>query len=187
MNPNPNPWAKVFEDTLKPIWLAAQAGDEKAYRRALTLIAGRLRSFFLRRLGGLPDEVEDLVQETLMAIHLKRGTHEPGLPVTAWVLAIAKYKWVDFWRRRGRHESLHDDIEQVDEWQLTTDEPPAGTALDLGKLLTQVPQAQREAIELTKIQGLSVAEAAAQLNCSESAVKVNVHRGMKRLEALVRG
>ena len=184
---NPNLWAKAFEDALKPIWLAAQDGDEQAYRRALTLIAGRLRSFFLRRLRGLPDEVEDLVQETLMAVHLKRGTHDPSLPVTAWVLSIAKYKLVDFWRRRGRHESLHDDIDQVDESELVLEEPAAGTALDLGKLLMQLPQAQRLAIELTKIRGLSVAETAAQMNCSESVVKVNVHRGMKRLEALVRG
>ena len=76
-----------FESVLKPLWLRAQSGDEVAYRQCLGMLAARLRGYLKRRLSGLPDEVEDLVQETLLALHLQRGTYDPSLPVSAWTMA----------------------------------------------------------------------------------------------------
>ena len=102
-----------FESGLKPLWLRAQAGDDAAYREALRRIATRLRGYLRRRMLNLPDEVEDLVQETLLAVHLQRGTYDPTLPVSAWVIAIARHKQVDLWRRRGRREALHDVLDDV--------------------------------------------------------------------------
>lgn len=176
-----------FESTLKPLWLRAQSGDEAAYRQSLAMLAARLRAYLKRRLSATPDEVEDLVQETLLALHLQRGTYDPSLPVSAWALAIARHKLVDLWRRRGRREQLHDAIDDVDERLLQADEQDAGAARDLDKLLRELPAAQRQAIQLTKLEGLSVAEAAERTGASESAVKVQVHRGLKRLASLVRG
>lgn len=174
-----------FESALKPLWLRAQSGDDVAYRQALSLLAARLRAFLKRRLSGLPDEVEDLVQETLLALHLQRGTYDPTLPVSAWALAIARHKLVDLWRRRGRRDSLHDAIDDVDEQLLTAEVEEAGTRRDLQTLFEALPPAQRQAIVLTKLEGLSVSEAAARTGASESAIKVQVHRGLKRLAALV--
>ncbi len=176
-----------FETTLRPLWLRAQAGDEAAYREALQRIAARLRSYLRRRMQSLPDEIEDLVQETLLALHLQRGTYDPALPVSAWVLAIARHKLVDLWRRRGRQEALHDPLDDVDETLLAQREPEAGAARDLAVLLAELSPAQRDAIVLTKIEGLSVAEASARTGASESAIKVQVHRGLKKLAALVQG
>lgn len=176
-----------FESTLKPLWLRAQSGDDAAYRQALGLLASRLRAYLKRRLSGLPDEVEDLVQETLLALHLQRGTYDPALPVSAWAVAIARYKLVDLWRRRGRRDSLHDTIDDVDEQLLAAEPDDGGARRDLETLFDALPQAQRQAIVLTKLEGLSVAEAAARTGASESAIKVQVHRGLKRLAALVRG
>jgi RNA polymerase sigma-70 factor (ECF subfamily) len=176
-----------FEQQLKPLWLRAQAGDEAAYREALRRIAVRLRSYLRRRMQSLPDDLEDLVQETLLALHLQRGTYDTALPVSAWVLAIARHKLVDLWRRRGRQESLHDPIDDVDEGLLVRSEPEAGAARDLSVLLAELSPAQRDAILLTKIEGLSVAEASARTGASESAIKVQVHRGLKKLAALVQG
>ncbi|MGB5733032.1 MAG: RNA polymerase subunit sigma, partial [Thiohalocapsa sp.] len=68
----PSPPADDFEAKLLPLWTRAQAGDEAAYRQALVCIAERLRGFLRRRMQSLPDELEDLVQETLLAIHLQR-------------------------------------------------------------------------------------------------------------------
>ena len=107
-----------FESGLKPLWLRAQSGDEAAYRDCLVRIATRLRAFLRRRMQSLPDEVEDLVQETLLALHTQRGTYDPTLPVSAWAVAIARHKLVDLWRRRGRRDSLHDAIDDVDEQSL---------------------------------------------------------------------
>ena len=177
-----------FETGLKPIWLRAQSGDEAAYREALTLMAGRLRAYLRRRLPNLPDEVEDLLQETLLALHLQRATYDPSLPVSAWAVAIARHKLVDLWRRRGRREGLHEPLDEVDERVLALDAaPPGEVRRDLSALLDELPAAQRAAIVLTKVEGLSVAEAAQRTGASESAIKVQVHRGLKRLAAMVRG
>jgi RNA polymerase sigma-70 factor (ECF subfamily) len=177
----------TFEPELRPLWNRAQAGDEAAYREALSRIAVRLRRYFARRLFALPDDVEDLVQETLLALHQHRGTYDGKAPVTAWVHAIARHKLVDLFRRRGRHEALNDSLDELDEALHPTadvDERPARR--DLALLLESLPAAQRLAIVLTKIEGLSVAEAAQRGGVSVSALKVQVHRGLKRLSALVR-
>jgi RNA polymerase sigma-70 factor (ECF subfamily) len=175
-----------FESALKPLWVRAQRGDETAYRDALTLIAARLRGYFGRRLTLMPDEVEDLVQETLIVLHLQRATYDPALPVSAWVYAIARHKLVDMWRRRGRREALHESIDKLDgEEPLAFEEQPARR--DLLTLLDALPAAQRRAIALTKLEGLSLAEASARSGVSVAALKVQVHRGLKRLMILVKG
>jgi RNA polymerase sigma-70 factor (ECF subfamily) len=175
-----------FESALKPLWLRAQSGDDAAYRQALGLLASRLRAYLKRRLSGLPDEVEDLVQETLLALHLQRGTYDPALPVSAWAVAIARHKLVDLWRRRGRRDDLHDALDEVDESVLAAPPDPGEARRDLDTLLRELPEAQRRAILLTKVDGLSVAEASRRTGASESAIKVQVHRGLKRLAELVR-
>lgn len=175
-----------FETRLKPLWTRAQTGDDAAYREALACIAERLRRFLRRRMQSVPDDVEDLVQETLLALHLQRGSYDPALPVGSWVFAIARHKLVDLWRRRGRHEALHDPIDELDDAALPAVHDEGSAQRDLTVLLGELPAAQREAIMLTKIEGLSVAEAAERTGASESAIKVQVHRGLKRLAALVR-
>ena len=175
-----------FESRLRPLWLRAQAGDETAYRESLLRIAARLRAYLRRRLLGLPDEVEDLVQEVLLALHLHRGSYDPAVPVSAWVLAVARHKLVDLWRRRGRRDNLHDPLDDVDPSMLVADPADGEAERDLGKLLEQLPAAQRDAIVLTKVEGLSIAEASLRIGASESAIKVQVHRGLKRLAQLVK-
>ena len=176
-----------FEAGLKPLWTRAQAGDEVAYRGALSRIAVRLRGYFARRLFGLADDVEDLVQETLLALHLQRGTYDPRLPVSAWVYAIARHKLVDLLRRRGRREAFNVPLDDLDE-ALHPAAPDSHFAQrDLAALLDMLPAAQRRAITLTKIEGLSVSEASLRSSVSESAIKVQVHRGLKRLAAMAKG
>jgi RNA polymerase sigma-70 factor (ECF subfamily) len=184
----PDGTAARFEAELAPLWLRAQRGDEAAYRRALTCVAARLRAYFRRRTQSRPDDLEDLVQETLLALHLQRGTWDESIPVSAWVHAIARHKLVDLWRRQGRREALIESIDDIDDaaWpEAAEDAAPARR--DLAKLLQCLPEAQRRAIELTKLEGLSVAEACVRTGASESAIKVQVHRGLKKLAALVRG
>jgi RNA polymerase sigma-70 factor, ECF subfamily len=167
-------------------WALGQAGDERAYREALRLLAARLRAYLRHRLMSAPHEVEDLVQETLLALHLQRGTHDPQVPVAAWALAIARHKLIDHWRRHGRREALHDNLDDVDESQLAAATQPGEASRDLGELMKALPAAQRTAIELTKIEGLTVAEASQRTGHSVAAIKVQVHRGLKRLAAAVR-
>lgn len=182
----PCPPADDFEAKLHPLWLRAQAGDEVAYRQALACIADRLRGFLRRRMQSLPDELEDLVQETLLAIHLQRGTYDAAVPVSRWALAIARHKLIDLWRRRGRREALHDPLDELAERDQPAVHEEPSAQRDLAMLLAELPDAQQQAIALIKLEGLSVAEASQRTGVSASALKVQVHRGLKRLADLVR-
>lgn len=175
-----------FETKLRPLWMSAQSGNSGDYRTALGLMTQRLRAFFGNKLQGLPDEVEDLVQETLIALHNKRGTYDSAYPVSAWMFAIARHKLVDMHRRRGRTVALHDNLDSVDESEFATEVAEQSAARDVAQLLNKLPEAQRVAIELTKLEGLSIEEAAQQTGSSVAAVKVQVHRGLKALAARLR-
>ena len=164
--------------------LRGVAGDRVAYRSLLTELGGYLRAYFQRRLRSLPAEVEDLVQETLLAVHTRRETYDPGQPFTAWAYAIARYKLVDRLRARRRREALHDEL---DESLFVEPQAEAADARrDLMTLLNRLPEKQRTPILLVKVEGLSVEEASDRTGLSVSAVKVSVHRGLRKLAALVR-
>jgi RNA polymerase sigma-70 factor (ECF subfamily) len=144
-----------------------------------------LRAFLQKRLAALPDEVEDLVQESLLAVHNQRHTYDAGLPLTAWVHAIAKYKLVDLLRRRAARDQLTDPFDDEHEVLGAVDTDATDARRDVAKLLERLPARQRLPIVHVKLEGLSVVEAARLTGMSESAIKVGVHRGMKALAALV--
>lgn len=175
------------EDQLRARLVRGLAGDTREYQGFLAELSRHLRGFLRKRLARLPDDVEDLVQETLLAVHNQRHTYDPTQPVTAWVYAIARYKLVDALRRRSRTDALNDPLDDATELFAVTDDAPAEARRDLAKLLDTLPEKQRAAIVFTKLDGLSVSEAAARSGQSESAVKVNVHRGLKALAARIRG
>src|SRR5262245_29285921 len=103
------------EERLRGLFVRGMGGDAAAYHAFLGELAAYLRGFLRRRLARLPDEVEDLVQETLLAVHNQRGTYDAAQPLTAWVHAIARYKLVDLLRRRARGDALNDPFDAVDE------------------------------------------------------------------------
>ncbi len=141
----------------------------------------------MKRLSAMPDDVEDLVQESLLAVHNKRHTFDSSQPLGAWVHAIAKYKLVDFLRGRGIREALNESLEDVGELFSDSNVEAADARRDIMKLLDQLPEKQRAPIVCTKLEGLSVEEAAEKTGMSESAIKVGVHRGMKKLALMVSG
>lgn len=162
------------------------AGDAAAYHLLLQELSAHLRAFFRVRLQRVPDEVEDLVQETLLAVHNQRHTYDSAQPLTAWIHAIAHYKMVDLWRRRSRYEALNDPLDDQADLFTAADTEASDARRDLGKLLSQLPDQQRLPILHMKLEGLSVAETAQVTGMSESAVKVGVHRGLKALSVLIR-
>lgn len=174
-----------LEIQLRELMLRGLAGDAQAQRSLLTQLAERLRLFHRRRLAGHAADVEDLVQETLIAIHTRRGTYDPAQPFTAWVYALARYKLIDHLRRRRAH--LNVPLEDCEELLYDDHSDAVGAASDVATLLADLPDAQRAAIRLTRIEGLSVEEAAAQSGQSISSIKVGVHRGLKKLSALFAG
>jgi RNA polymerase sigma-70 factor (ECF subfamily) len=174
------------EARLRPLLVRGLAGDAKAYHAFLRDLGAHVRGFLRKRLARLPDEVEDLVQETLIAVHNQRHTYDPAVPVTAWLHAIARYKLVDLLRRRARQDLLHDPLDDQGELLVAGDTEAADARRDVAKLLATLPDRQRLPIVHVKLEGLSVAEAARLTGMSESAVKVGVHRGLKALAAAIR-
>lgn len=158
---------------------AAQNGHGGAYRRLLGETSGWLKRYFERRLP--PGEVDDAVQETLLAIHRRRHTYDPQYPFGPWLAAIAKNKWVDQLRGLARRtaDELPDDIAVGDH------EASVVSSSVLASLLDQLRPAQAQAILLVKVQGFSIEEASLQIGLSPSAVKMNIHRGLARLAALI--
>jgi RNA polymerase sigma-70 factor (ECF subfamily) len=145
-----------------------------------------VRAFLRRHLARIPDEVEDLVQETLLAIHNQRHTFDPGQSLSAWVHAIAKYKLIDTLRRRARRDVLTTSLDDAQAMLAATDAEPGAARRDLAQLLDTLPARQRLSIVYMKIEGLSVVETAQRTGMSEAAVKVAVHRGLKALAAKIR-
>ena len=171
-----------LEVELHALWMRANAGDSAAYAQVLKRLGAHLRGFLKRRMHNNSSDVEDLVQEALLAIHQKRHTYQTDQPLTAWVHAIARYKWVDHWRGQGRRGLLHDDIDDwSDQLWVDSDHQAQDVQRDLQKLLSTLPDRQRVAIECTKLEGLSISETAERTGQSEAAVKVNIHRGIKSL------
>ena len=175
------------ESRLHALMVASLGGDARAYHALLAALSGHLRAFFRRRLAALPDELEDLVQDTMLAVHNQRHTYEPGQPLTAWVHGIARYKLIDLYRRRATREALTDVLDEEMEVFASQDHEAMDAKRDVGKLLEQLPDRHRLPIQYVKLDGLSVAEAAQKSGMSESAVKVGVHRGLKALAALIKG
>ena len=173
------------EDQLRSLLVRGLAGDGAAYHTFLKDLSGFLRAYLRGRLAGIPDEVEDLVQETLLAVHNQRHTYDPGQPLTAWVHAIARYKMVDLFRRRAGREALHEPLDD-DALFAASDEGAREARRDLAVLVAQLPDRHRLPIQYVKIEGMSVAEAARVTGMSESAVKVGIHRGLKALAKLIR-
>ena len=175
------------EDRLRDLMVRGLAGDSAAYHAFLKELSAHLRAFLRRRLARLPDEVEDLVQETLLAVHNQRHTYEPDQPLTAWVHAIARYKLVDLLRRRSGREAMNDPLDDELALFATSDAEAADARRDLAKLLERLPERQRLPIQYMKLEGLSVIETARATGMSASAVKVGVHRGLKALAAMIGG
>lgn len=178
--------ASFREGDVKAMLLRGLDGDRAAYRAFLDALTELLRGYVRRQLvraGHGDNEAEDIVQDVLIAIHERRHTYDREVPVTAWAHAIARYKVIDFLRARNasrRHVSLdavEDYVGDDGAWMEVTSV--------LRRLLSVLPDRFRKPIELTKLHGFSASEAATQLGMSESAVKVNVHRGIKSLLRLV--
>lgn len=172
---------KAEDASLARLAALAQQGDRAAYATFLSECQHWLRRYFARKVGG--EYLDDLVQETLLSIHGKLASYDPARPLLPWLAAIARYRWVDQLRRiykAGESAEIGDNL--ADEFD---SESEIAARISLERLFAHLPEGQVKAIEMVKIEGLSIAEAATASGQSESLVKVNIHRGLKKLAALI--
>lgn len=163
-------------------------GDEAAYRRLLVAISAHVRGVARRwvvRAGNGTGDVEDIVQETLLAVHLKRATWDRSKPFTPWLNAIAKYKAIDVTRRTRRDRAV--DIDTVSNEIPAPAGATADTAIDAPRVLAVLDARQRRIVEDITMTGRTAAEVGAQLGLSEGAVRVALHRALKKLAHTFKG
>lgn len=180
---NPAAGVNEKEERLRGLLLIGLAGDAAAYHAFLRELAAHLRAFVRRRLARMPHEVEDIVQESLIAVHNQRHTYDSGQPLTPWLHAIARYKLVDCLRRQGSAPLGDDALEEAAQMLQASDSRAAEARRDIARLLELLPERQRLPIVHMKLEGRSVVETARLTGMSASAVKVGVHRGLKALAA----
>lgn len=174
MNSPEDDWSK---------WMrAANAGDEAAYRQVLAAFVPILREFARRtllRYGRGPEDVEDVVQETLLAIHLKRQTWDGKRPILPWVKAIARNKLIDGLRRQGFRQSV--PIDDVIDLLPAAETEAELSGAELERLLGRLQGRQAEVVRAISLEGISIREVGLRLGISEGAVRVALHRGLKSL------
>lgn len=164
----------------------AQQGDAAAYTRLLREITPPLRRFLKARLF-THDQIEDVCQEILMAIHTARHTYRPEQPFSHWMYGIARHKMVDYLRKhiRKNNNEISDD-ELVTFLADQTNNPEESLSdKELRGILAQLPDKQRKVLVLTKMEGMTMAETALKMGMSETAVKVTAHRAYKKLKAIL--
>ncbi|GAC1045555.1 sigma-70 family RNA polymerase sigma factor [Rhizobium sp. No.120] len=166
-------------------WMrSAIAGDARSYHKLLTAVTPHLRVMARRRCeqyGAPASEAEDVVQEVLLAIHLKRGTWDRSRPLGPWMAALVRNKLVDSLRRRGNE--IRVPLEDVITLLESEERLDAGDRLDVEKMLARLKEPQRTIVQSISIEGISVRETAERMSMTEVAVRVSLHRALKALSA----
>ena len=161
---------------------AANRGDAEAYERLLRQIAAALRPLVRRglaRAGRSSADIEDVVQEVLLAVHVKRHTWDNARPIEPWVHAIARYKLVDALRRRDGNFDL--PIDDFSEKLAAEEANPSASGRDVERHLAQLPAGQRAVVQAVAVEGASIGDAAERLKMTAGAVRVALHRGLAAL------
>lgn len=163
-------------------WMvAAQAGDQKAYEDLLVEVSSALRAFLRKRLNQA-EQVEDVLQETLMGIHKAKPTYDPSRSFATWVYAIARYKFTDYLRARERRLNRFSEDAEIDNLSEIPKEDQSEIQDLIEEALLGLKSRDRHIVHQLKIEGRSIKEVAQEMNMSESAVKVAAHRAYKTMK-----
>lgn len=168
------------EQTLSRLMAAAQKGDRRAYATLLEESMRWLKRYLSRRVA--PAQLDDLVQEVLLSLHRKMASYDPARPFLPWLAVIARYRWVDHLRQVYRSDEVSVEGHDIG---VAPEQEVVAAKISLERLFEHLPEGQVRAIELVKIEGQSISDAARLCGQSESLVKVNIHRGLKKLAAMV--
>ena len=175
------------DDEWTGLMRSAIAGDSAAYHRLLRAVAPVLRAAARRgltRAGQPADQSEDIVQDILLAVHLKRHTWDTNAPFAPWLFAIARNKLIDQLRRRGRRVFV--DIDDFAETLAGEQAPETVPAGEVAAQLQTLPVRQRDVLQSIAVESVSIKDTAKKLSMSEGAVRVALHRGLASLTARLR-
>lgn len=175
------------EEVWTDLMHAALTGDAVAYRQFLLSVTPYLRALARRRcerVGAPVSDAEDVVQEVLLAVHLKRGTWDQTRPIGPWISTIVRNKMIDVLRRRGRHVTvpIDDVVDMIESVQQEDFVERRG----IEQMMTHLNNLQRDIVQSISLNGASVQETAIRLRMKEGTVRVALHRALRSLAALYR-
>jgi RNA polymerase sigma-70 factor (ECF subfamily) len=169
---------------------AAQGGDRAAYERLLRAILPFIRAIVSRQ-HRAPDRVEDAVQDVLLTLHRVRHTYDPARPFTHWLATLARRRSIDLLRRKSRLAAFETSDDAAYE---TFADPAANSEQErsawrgaVSEAMAALPERQRQAVELTKLREMSLAQASQESGMSIGALKINVHRAIKAMRKRLTG
>ena len=175
------------EDEWTDLMRAAISGDSVAYHRLLKAVTPVLRAAARRglaRAGQPVDQSEDVVQDILLAVHLKRHTWDVSAPFAPWLFAIARNKLIDSLRRRGRKVFVNiDDFAEILPGETAAETASVG---EVAAQLRSLPTRQRDVLQSIAVESASIRDTAKKFSISEGAVRVALHRGLASLTAKLR-
>jgi RNA polymerase sigma factor (sigma-70 family) len=166
---------------------SAMMGDEAAYRAFLKAVTPAIRAAARRNLARYSlaaADAEDVVQDTLLAIHIKRQTWDQDRPIGPWIAAIARNKFIDLMRRRGR--AVQVPIEDVAPSLVAEEAGAPLETYEVHRMLENLNEKQRSVVRSLAIEGASVRQTAERLNMTEGAIRVTLHRAVKALAVIYR-
>ncbi len=162
-------------------WMAAaQQGDADAYQRLLTELLPFVGRIVRGRVRDDP-AAEDIVQEVLLSIHTARHTYRPERRLEPWVRTIARNAVIDWARRQTRARGRESGVDAAELAAPEDESPSAFLSPGLERALSALPDAQRQAVVMLKLEGLTVAEAAEKAGVTPGALKLRAHRGYRAL------
>ncbi|MGH9236879.1 MAG: sigma-70 family RNA polymerase sigma factor [Vicinamibacterales bacterium] len=178
------------DEQLRLLMRSAQSGDGEAYRALLTLVTPRIRRVVRARRTFLSSaDVEDIVQDVLLSMHSVRASYDPNRPFLPWMVAIVRNRLADAARRYARQQRREVVVEALDvtfaDLTANTEDEGAGDREALTRAIQDLPPSQRQAIELLKLQEMSLKEASVATGTSVSALKVATHRAMASLKRML--
>jgi len=164
---------------------AAQQGDSTAYEQLLSELVPMLRQFVGRKWNNAND-VEDIVQDILLSLHGVRQTYDPRRPFMPWLMTIASRRIADAARRvsaRSKYETTVEVMPETFEGHGTKSEFDDYVDRDaIRHALSLLPEGQRRAFVLMKVEGLSLEEASVLTGKTVTSLKVSVHRAIKAMQ-----
>ena len=179
-----DPWSRAQWESWSAMMARIQQGDSEAYRRFLDEVGPVLYSFVRRRVFN-PELVADVYQEVLLTLHKARNTYEPGRPLGPWLFTVARNSLLDALGRNRKFAEREVPTEFLPE--PGTVEADGSLGDELHQALQSLPESSRRAVELLKLKGMSLEEAARELNVSVAALKVRAHRGYGQLRKILKG
>lgn len=176
--------SRIAEEQIREWLIASNEGDWSRYHQFLETLANHLRGWLRRCLPQSLGEVEDILQEILLAVHNARHTYRPDTPVIHWIHAIARYKCQEYLKMHGRPGESHDALD--DRALLTSVAADAeDPRRDIRQLVNSLPRRRRLPVQLVKFDGLSVADASRRSGLSRTAIVTGIYKGMRMLSAVL--